>query len=128
MDHPFREPGSIDQSEIEKTKIYQAEETKRKLIEEKEETIRRKCEIRGPDFYMGVILASIVIVGALVIGGGLSYNNYLDKRYPITQCIESVEVISSADRAKHCPNGHVEIENIPGMISDKIIAKCKCSP
>lgn len=67
----YRVPdGQVDKTEIERAKIHEEGETKRKLIEEREATKRRRIDQvqEAPYVAWGVVGAIAIIAGSIVTG------------------------------------------------------------
>jgi hypothetical protein len=122
---PFRESGSTDQTEVQCTKIREAEATKRHRIEQTEETRRIRIKtLRDAPWFMAGAITLIVAVA-----GGVSYSNWLDARYPKpAQCFETEEIISVEIGSRPCSAGgwyeEKSVEGKPGLV----LVHCHCGP
>ena len=129
----YRVPGrDIDETEIEKEKIRQEGETKRKLIEEKEKTrrdnaIQSRMKWTDSGFQPMVGIPLVVALIALTIVGGI-YANGKFERHP-EGCQESSDIRSPGNQPFSCgAGGRMTTQLIPGTVNDRILVKCKCPP
>lgn len=123
----YREPGrDVDRTDIERAKIHEAGETKRKAIEEQEKTKRAKVEKYGsaPFGAAAVVLCSLLLAGSFV-----AYLHY-DSKNPhppaplLAECVEKVEVISRLSSHRDCEKGgHIETTPLP---DGDVLWKCVC--
>ena len=86
----YREPGrTVDETEIERAKLHEGAETKRKEIEEKEESRRQLGKLRNAWWeHNGVgvfFILGLLITGSAIVGGKLGWA-YMDRRLPPTAC------------------------------------------
>lgn len=120
----YREPGrDIDVTEIERAKIHEEAETKRKLISEREETRRARFKEYGPTVPIAV---TIVALTALATGTCVA-NNHIEARAsdkPVA-CVETAEVVSVSSPMKKCiGGGMVETEKLTDA---QILVRCRCT-
>lgn len=124
--NPFRESAS-DATEVECTKIREAEATKRTRIEEAESTRRKRAEVRGDGWVVPWLVAGVSAV-AICITVGTGYSARLDAEHPGSGCQESVEVISSSDSQRICTRGGwYEAKPVPDK-PGQVLAHCHCGP
>ncbi len=119
----YRTPGrAVDETEIEREKVRQAAETKRKAIEEREATRRARIKEQGPaPLLAGAVLGMIGMVVA-----GVSFSNWVEAKHPKAPdpCVERVEVISHSDSSRECHNGgHIETSSMP---DGQVLWRCLC--
>lgn len=118
----YREPGrDIDVTEIERAKIHEAAETKRKLIEEREETRRVKAKTHGP---VVPVVVGLVLLSAIAGGTCVGYRRVEAKdphRFPA--CTESAEIVTSNTPPRACSGGRVTAETLP---NGNALIRCRC--
>jgi len=82
--NPFRETAEdgVNKTEVVCARIRENAETKRKLIEEREETKRKA--MNGPEYVVARFLFTIVTIGFFVLVG-LTTNSYIESHKPVSQ-------------------------------------------
>jgi hypothetical protein len=129
MNNAFREPGSVDQTEVECTRIREAETTKRARIEAVEQTRQARFKSREnswalPHFFYALAIATLGICSAIM------YHLYIEAKYPNTTCYETEEIIRAADlnSARSCPaGGWYESKPVEG-VAGSVLIHCHCGP
>lgn len=131
MDEFKRMPDLLDVTEVEKTRLHEDGETKRKQIEEVELTTRTKSDNRkslltNNGFITGTAIAVVVVATALMS----SYIYYTSCKYPTPTivkadpCIESLETVRPGAKIS-CAAGAV-LESKPITNSQDVEIHCKC--
>jgi len=131
MENPFRQSDSIpvNKTEIELARIRETEETKRQNVAAREKTRQNR-----PDGYYvvrGIALGASVLITLIV--SIASYSAHEDKMhaehpasFATSGCVETSEVISSANSARSCSNGGWFLAT--SMANGTVLVQCKCSP
>lgn len=112
----YREPGTIDRTEIERAKIHEAAETKRTLIAERERTKRARVEEYGLAVPFAVIAVAFLACAAVVC----VTSSYFRAKAP---CVEEAALITYGGEAMRCAGGHIETEVLPDR---HVLWKCRC--
>ncbi len=120
MSDAYRTPArAVDETEIERAKIQEAGATERKLIEEREETTRKRINEVGVARY---IVAGMLVVGGLLVTGILGHS-YLDRRgaacqeeswkketYGGTVCRHPLHVLVQDEKTWSCKCGAPKVQ------------------
>lgn len=116
MSDAYRVPErGIDETEIERAKIHEAGETKRKLIEETEKTKREKAQQYGP----GPLVAACVIAAVVAIPSAIVAGTYIERKnntacreesyekgpYHGISCSSQLHIIVETDKTWACKCG-----------------------
>lgn len=119
-DQPYRTPGrDVDKTEVEITKIREAAETKRKLIEEREKTKRQDLSERDTAGYVVPKIVAGITILLIALIGYYAWEAYVQSRTPESTCREESRKKSDYSTMK-CPHSlHV-------LVNGETEWTCKC--
>lgn len=112
MNGGYREPDQrvVDVTEIERAKIHEEAETKRKLIEEREET--RRQNRWSNDSRTHVSVAAALAAAAIGITVALAHANYVSVRYPAPpRACREFDPSASSTPSVCDPGGHLVFDD-----------------
>lgn len=107
--------------EVKIAQIHEAAETKRKLISEREETKRAKIAKRG---FIPHIVLGATLLGSLLIGSCTIIHRENVKAEQTRPCIESAEIIGTADNARFCRGTAVMETQL--LAANQVLIHCLC--
>ena len=124
--NPFRESGDINRTEIECTRIREAETTRRKQIEEVELTRRQRIEQREetrrkqPELYGFLGIFRLGIVVALCVAAWAVTSNYFESR-SINAGMCHDEIIPMGSLSVRCDHP----QHVSKVIGDRLFCTCR---
>lgn len=121
----FKTPEILDVTEVEKTKILQTEETKRKEILEKEISYRKSEEKWQDSNFLWVVGIAVVSIAGTILGVSMFY---IDRAYNhIPQCEESSHIYASGESRNHSCSAGASLQTSPIPGSNNVEVKCICT-
>jgi hypothetical protein len=120
-----------NRTEVELARIREQEETKRRIVSDREKT---KQTARSADGYwvvrgLAVVGAAVSVIAVCVAG----YNSYSDKMHAehpafgASGCVESAQIVTSDNSQKTCDHGGW-FEALPTNKVGEVLIRCHCSP
>ena len=92
----YREPGTVDQTEVERAKIHEAAETARKRIEEAEKTKRAIAAEKGDAWVVPWIAAAIAaVIGVIATASTVQVHIERTHHTPPEPCRDSSTLVST---------------------------------
>lgn len=126
MKNPFRMSlvPDVDRADVEKHRIHEEEETKRRVVEAREKT--KQTRLQEESFWLVRGLSWAVLgVACLCVAGATC--EQIDKTHPNKSCTETVNVINESDTSQACTNGWFSSEPVPGK-PGQVLVRCNCGP
>jgi len=116
-----------NRTEVELARIREQEETKRRIVSDREKT---KQTARSADGYWVVRGLAVACAAVSVIAICLAYSDKMHAEHPAfgaSGCVETAQIVTADNSQKTCNHGGW-FEAVPTNKVGEVLIRCHCSP